>query len=88
MGRVSKEIPGSGSGSGTRWALKVLFHDDESQNDNDEEYNDDVVTGLVTTPLISSSSLLTLSLNVLFVQENGGLRHVMEDLNRVARSSN
>ena len=64
--------------------FKVLFHDDESKNDNDEEYNDDVVTGLVTTPLISSSSLLTLSLNVLFVQENGGLRHVMEDLNRVA----
>ena len=56
----------------------------QAQNDNDEEYNDDVVTGLVTTPLISSSSLLTLSLNVLFVQENGGLRHVMEDLNRVA----
>ena len=54
-----------------------------AQNDNDEKYNDDVVTGLVTTPLISSSSLLTLSLNVLFVQENGGLRHVMEDLNRV-----
>ena len=48
------------------------------------EYNNDVVAGLVTTPLISSLSLLTLSLNVLFVQENGGLRHVMEDLNRVA----
>ena len=63
--------------------FKVLFHDDESQNDNDEEYNDDVVTGLVTNPLISSSSVLTLSLNVLFVQENGGRRHVMEDLNRV-----
>ena len=71
------------SSSLLKLCFKVLFHDDESQNDNDEEYNDDVVTGLVTTPLISSSSLLTLSLNVLFVQENGGLRHVMEDLNRV-----
>ena len=66
------------SSSLLKLCFKVLFHDDESQNDND-----DVVTGLVTTPLISSSSPLTLSLNVLFVQENGGLRHVMEDLNRV-----
>ena len=64
--------------------IDIIFIFVQAQNDNDEEYNDDVVTGLVTTPLISSSSLLTLSLNVLFVQENGGLRHVMEDLNRVA----
>ena len=66
--------------------IDIIFIFAQAQNDNDknEEYNDDVVTGLVTTPLISSSSLLTLSLNVLFVQENGGLRHVMEDLNRVA----
>ena len=64
--------------------LDIIFIFVQAQNDNDEKYNDDVVTGLVTTPLISSSSLLTLSLNVLFVQENGGLRHVMEDLNRVA----
>ena len=63
--------------------LDIIFIFVQAQNDNDEKYNDDVVTGLVTTPLISSSSLLTLSLNVLFVQENGGLRHVMEDLNRV-----
>ena len=63
--------------------IDIIFIFVQAQNDNDEEYNDDVVTGLVTTTLISSSSLLTLSLNVLFVQDNGGLRHVMEDLNRV-----
>ena len=41
-GRVSKEIPGSGSGSGTRWALAVgrlwpSDNDDGGSNDGDDD---------------------------------------------------
>ena len=32
LGRVSKEIPGSGSGSGTRWALAASNPADSSQS--------------------------------------------------------
>ena len=35
-GRVSKEIPGSGSGSGTHWALDENDDGDDGVNDDDD----------------------------------------------------
>ena len=54
--------------------------DDDDDDDGDDDDDDDMRDAYpVATPLISSSSALTLSLNVLFVWQNGSLGHVMED---------